>query len=222
MATVLFVAPHQDDETLAMGADVRAHLEGGHDVHVMLLTTGQNSAVFPSTGLSVTDFIAARDDEMMRATRQLGVRSANVLIVPTRTQDGQLTVAAAQAMIGAFFTTNPGAWCKSYSNKPAPGRHTDHVAAGQAVLKLFNTGAIGNLRLYVEPWLLAAFKTANPTLTIGADRAANTAAVQRGFDEYRAEDGVAGKYGIGHMSVGTEFDAARPDPVSYWHVPVGA
>lgn len=220
---VVFVTPHQDDETLSMGEDIRLHLQAGDDVHVLLQTTGQNSGVFPSTGLTVADFIAARDDEMARATRQLGVRSANVHISPLATEDGQLTVADAQAQLAAFFLDYPTAWVKTYSNRPAPGRHPDHVASGQAALNLYHAGLFDNLRMYVEPWptLLAAFRTANPTVALGVSSGANLGAVQRGFDEYKAEDGVAAKYGIGHQSVGAEFDAMRPTPTSYWHVPVG-
>jgi LmbE family N-acetylglucosaminyl deacetylase len=221
MATVVFFTPHQDDETLAMGPAVRHHLEAGHDVHVVLMTTGQNSGVFPSTGLSVADFVAARDDEMFRATRQLGVRTANVLVSPLRTEDGQLTVSAAEDIIAAFFAEHPDAWCKSYSNKAAPGRHVDHVASGQAALNLFNAGLFTNYRMYVEPWLTAAFKTANPSVPITAERAAGTAFVQQAFDQYNVHDGVGGKYGIGHQSVPSEFDAGRADPTSWVHVPVG-
>lgn len=221
MATVVFFEPHQDDDTLPKGPAIRHHLEAGHDVHVVLMTTGQHSGVYPSTGLSVADFIAARDDEMFRATRQLGVRTANVHVSPLRTEDDALTVAAAEAIITAFYADYPDAWCKSYSNKPATGRHVDHIASGQAALNLFNSGLFSNVRMYVEPWLESAFHTANPTVTLSPERAAGTAAVQRAFDEYKLIDAVAGKYGIGHQSVGAEFDAARPDPVSYVHVPVG-
>lgn len=221
MATVVFFTPHQDDETLSMGPAVRHHLEAGHDVHVVLMTTGQNSAVYPGTGLDVASFVAARDDEMYRATRQSGVRTANVVVSPLRTQDGQLSVSIAQSIIGAFYAQYPDAWCKSYSNRVATGRHIDHIACGQAALNLFNSGQVSNLRLYVEPWLVSAFTTANPTVSLAPERAAGTTAVQRAFDEYKLVDHVADKYGIGYQSVGTEFDAGRTDPVSYCHLPAG-
>lgn len=221
MATVIFFTPHQDDETLAMGPSVRRHLEAGHDVHVVLMTNGVNSAVRPSTGLSPTDFIAARDDEMFRASRQLGVRTANTHVSALRVDDGTLTVDEAEAIMTEYFTAYPGAWCKSYSNLPATGRHVDHVTAGQAAVNLYKSGVVTNLRLYVEPWLQSAFHTANPTVGLIAERGANppSAAVLRAFDEYKLVDTVGGKYGIGYKSVGAEFDAARPDPVSYYHVP---
>jgi LmbE family N-acetylglucosaminyl deacetylase len=221
MTVAVYVTPHQDDETLSKGASVRKHLEQGYEVHTVLLTTGQNSAVQPGSGLTVTQFIAARDDEMARATRQLGVLSQNCHISSHRVPDGGLTVADAEYMILDFLSTHPGALVKTYSNRPTTGRHVDHIATGQAALNLFNQGVITDLRLYVEPWLLPAFKSANPGIAIGTDVAANTAAVQAAFGEYKAVDTIGGKYGIGYQSVKAEFDAAWAAPKSYWHVPIG-
>ncbi len=44
MANVLFVSPHQDDETLSMGMAIKNHLAAGHNVFVMLVTDGSGSS----------------------------------------------------------------------------------------------------------------------------------------------------------------------------------
>jgi LmbE family N-acetylglucosaminyl deacetylase len=219
VATVVFFTPHQDDETLAMGPGVRHHLEAGHDVHIVQMTFGGGSAARPATGLSLDDFIAARDDELYRATRQMGIRTPNCHISPLRVTDGVMTVAQAEDIMRAFYADHPGAWCKTYTYLNCAGRHPDHVAAGQAALNLLHQGLLPNLRSYVEPWLISTWRTANPGVTAGAERAASKAAVLRGFDQYQLADAAAGMYGIGYLSVGAEFEAARPDPVSYYHVP---
>lgn len=223
MTTALFVTPHQDDETLSMGSAVRNHLNAGIDVHVLLLTTGQNSGVRTEIGLDIPTFIAARDDELLRADRQNGVRTANIHIPADRQQDGQLTVTYATTQINNFLVAHPGAIVKCYSNLAATGRHVDHVTAGQAAVSLWKAGTITNLRLYVEPWLLSAFQTANPGVTVSPERVSDNTPVLRAFDQYALGDSTAdtagGFWGIGHRSVGAEFDAARPDPASYWHVP---
>jgi LmbE family N-acetylglucosaminyl deacetylase len=219
LATVLFVSPHQDDDALAMGPAIRDHLNAGHDVHVLLLTTGQNSGVRAELGMDVPTFVAARDDELSRATRQNGVRAANVHIPANRPQDGQLTQDQAEQMITDFYTAHPGAWCKSYSNLAATGRHVDHVTSGKAVVALAATGLITNLRLYVEPWLLSAFTTAHPGVQVNPEKVTDNTSVLRAFDEYQRQDHIAGMYGVGHLSVGAEFDEARPAPVSQVHVP---
>src|ERR1700753_107774 len=215
MATVLFVSPHQDDDTISMGVAGRDH---AHAVHVLLLTPVETTAVRTELAMDVADFVAARDDELLRATRQVGVRTANVHISPDRVPDGTLTADAAQAMVAAFLDDNPGAWVKSYSDLDVPGKHLDHLASGQAVRALLVTGVVTNWRCYVEPWLLFAFRTANPGVTVGTERVSDNTGVLRGFAQYQVQDHVAGMYGIGYLSVGAEFAENTP-PLSYYHVP---
>lgn len=223
MSVTLWVTPHQDDETLSEGSAIRHHLEAGHEVHVLLLTTGVNSGARAKTPLTPAQFVEARDDELFRATRELGVRRSNVHIAPSRTDDGALTVDAAEAMILAWLLDHPGAMVKSYSNLPAAGRHEDHIAAGQAAYNvLAAAGQLGALRLYVEPWLVSAFRTANPGVNVGPERASGVAAVRRAFDEYEIADKPAGKWGIGYLSVAAKFEALRQDPACWYHVPVVA
>lgn len=228
MATVLFVAPHQDDETLSMGAAIRKHLEvvsngvPTHDVHVLLLTAGSGSFAQGVVGLSDGDFSAARDDEYRRACRALGVRWENIHFASSRTVgDTVLTVAEAEAAIGAFAAEYPGVWVKTYSNRPAAGRHVDHVAAGQAAVNLLNQGVLGTntLRLYVEPWALSAFQQAHPSVSLMSDTASATVRVHRALDEYQDVDHIGRKYGIGDISVGAFFDQVRANPVSRYHIP---
>lgn len=222
MATVLFVTPHADDETLSMGAGIRLHVETGHDVHVLLLTCGLGSGAQAVTGLNDEDFIAARDDEMFRATRLLGVRTENVHIDWGRAADASaLAVAEAEEAIGEFLEGYPGTWLKSYTNKPAAGRHADHQAAGQAAVNLYQQGACTNLRLYVEPWVVPAFQKAYPSTPLGTEQAspAGRARVVQALDSYGDVDHVGFKYGIGHISVPTYFTQVRANPVSRYHVP---
>jgi LmbE family N-acetylglucosaminyl deacetylase len=205
-----------------MGPAVRDHLEAGHDVHVVILTNGEGSAVFNELSLTEEEFAAARDDELARAARQIGVRSANIHFPAGRPAGGALTVDIALGYMRDFYTQFPGAWCKAYSPLTFPGRHPDHVASGQAAMQLLADGTAPNLRCYVEPWpaALSAFRAANPTVNLGAETATATQAVLRGFDQYGYRDNAAGMYGIGHLSVGGEFDEMRPAPTSYYHVPV--
>jgi len=222
MATVLFVAPHQDDETLSMGASIRKHLEVGHDVHVLLLTYGVNSAVRPATGLDRPQFTRARDDEMFRATRALGVTGRNVHVSRHSCEDGVLTVQGAEDAMRAWLNDHPGAWLKAYSNLSATGRHGDHVTAGQAAVNLLAAGVVPNLRLYVEPWARDAFAAAHPTMPLTAERATSHDRVKAAYTEYQDEDLPGRRYGIGYKSVGPYFDQLRTDPAgpaSYYHLP---
>ncbi|MFI7678572.1 PIG-L family deacetylase [Actinophytocola sp. NPDC049390] len=225
MATIVYVTPHQDDETLSMGASIRRHLESGlHDVHVLLLTTGSGSGAQAIVGLSDADFSAARDDELVRAVRALGVRADHIHYASNRiVGKSTLSVCEAQSAIAAFVAAHPGAWVKTYSNRPASGRHVDHVNAGQAAVNLLTDGTLGpnSLRLYVEPWALQAFRSAHPSVSVGTEAAAGSTAarVRRALDEYEDVDRPGYRYGIGGISVPSYFDLVRANPVSYYHVP---
>lgn len=229
MATVLFLATHADDDTLSMGAAIRDHLNAMdasgnpvHDVHVLLLTTGQNSGVREELGLDIPTFVALRDDEFTRANRQNGVSTANLHIPAGRPADGALTVAQTQGMINDFLAVFPGAWVKAYSPlaipPPAAQRHVDHVTTGQAVQGLLVDGVVSNVRYYVEPWLLTAFRAAWPSVSVSKESVADTTSVLRGYAEYRRVDLPARMRGIGYQSVSVEFGENTP-PVSWVHVP---
>lgn len=221
MATILFATPHQDDESLSMGSAIRAHLEAGHDVHTLLCTTGQNSAVRTQLGWDVPTFVAARDDEYTRAARRLGVRFPNIHIAPARTEDGALTVAAAELILTAWLADHPGAWVKTLSSRPAPGRHADHVNLGQAAKNLLTAGTIvpNGLRMYVEPYQRSAWIAANPGVALSPEHASGVTVVRGALGEYQARDSAGGKYAIGDQSVGDELDAAIADPTNYYHLP---
>lgn len=223
MATVVYVAPHQDDDALSMGASIRKHLEAAvHDVHVLLLTAGSGSGAQAVVGLDDEAFSAARDDEMLRATRALGVLPENVHFASNRAVgDVALTVAEAQFAIQEVMAEFPAAWVKTYSNRAAPGRHQDHVNTGQAALNLLNAGVLApnTLRLYVEPWAKAAFQQAYPSINLGTESAAAPIRVTRALDEYTDVDHAGHRWGIGGISVPSYFSLVRANPVSYYHVP---
>jgi LmbE family N-acetylglucosaminyl deacetylase len=215
----VFFTPHQDDETLSMGYAIRNHLRAGRQVHVVLMTDGSNSGVRASTGLSVAEFVAARDDEYRRACRRVGVRPDNIHISPIRPADGALDVAAAESVMLDFLDDFPNADVKTYSPYPATGRHLDHQHAGQALAKLLESDEVETARFYVEPWLRAAFIEANPSVHLAAETTPDLAITQGAFDEYGTKDPSGWKFGIGKASVPSAWTAGRADPTSWYHLP---
>lgn len=219
MAVVVFVAPHQDDETLSMGASIRGCVEAGHEVHTVLVTDGLNSGAQRLTGLNRPAFTRARDDEFVRASRALGVRFDRVHVSRHAAEAGALTVQRAEDAIQEFLDAHPGAWLNTYTHRPAPGRHVDHTVTGQAAVNLFTAGKVANVRLYVEPWALGAYTRAYPEAEVITERPAAVDRVRDALDAYTDVDRVGGRYGIGYQSVPRYFDAARADPVSHHHGP---
>jgi LmbE family N-acetylglucosaminyl deacetylase len=214
----VFFTPHQDDETL-WGYAIRNHLRAGRQVHVVLMTDGSNSAVRASTGLSVAEFVAARDDEYRRACRRVGVHPDNIHISPIRPADGALDVAAAESVMLGFLESYLEADVKTYSPHAAPGRHADHQHAGQALVGLLEAGEVETGRFYIEPWLRAAFVTANPSVRLFSETTPDLAIMQAAFDEYAMEDRPGWKFGIGKASVPDPWKTGRADPTSWYHMP---
>jgi LmbE family N-acetylglucosaminyl deacetylase len=220
MATVLFVSPHQDDESLSMGAAIRKHIEANHDVHVLLLCGGVESGAQANSGLSRPAFGYARDDEFIRATRQLGVPYENLHFARVTPADGTLTVQLAYDAILDFTERHDDeVWLKTYSNLPATNRHSDHINSGQAGLQALQNGLVANLRMYVEPWLISAFQNANAGVTLSTDVAADPSWVVKALDEYGIVDPKGQKFGIGFQSV-SYFAGVKANPVSRYHLPV--
>lgn len=215
MAQIVYAIPHQDDDTLSMGASICSHLAGGHDVHLLLLTTGVNSGVRGQLKLSRPAFTEARDDEMRRAARALGVQ--NLWMSRPNVPDGALTVQAAEDAIAAWLDQHPGAWLKTYSHLAWPGRHSDHINTGQAAVNLLRAGVVDNLRHYVEPWQLQEFRNAHPSVRHSQTRAPAPDRLRAALDEYRHTG--AGRYGIGYRSVPAAFDHVRAEVSSWYHLP---
>ena len=214
MSTVLFFTPHQDDETITMGAAIRHHLEYGHDVYVVLMTDGGASGARAKTGLNVYDFIDARVDEMTRACRQLGVQFDNVILASPLANDGQLTADLAQEIINdaIYYIGGTDIKLKTLSDVNLSVRHPDHIAAGQGLRRF--TGQY-DIKFYVEPYNLTAVK--NTGKIVGTENCATPTAVKNAVNEYKTVDHVADKYGIGNLSVSADLTITYNNPVSYYH-----
>lgn len=219
-------APHQDDDTVGLNA-IRKYVEGGHDVWVILMTTGENSGARDDVGLSLPDFIEARDDEMYRAVRAMGVRRDRLVIPSIRQPDGHLTPEFVAEVMRAWLRDHGGTdpWVKTYTNLPggtgSQARHTDHAACGWGALELIRQGVLSKdqTRFYGEPWLINVIKAVNPGVPWSVERPAHPDRVRNAVFEYTDVDLSGGKHGCGNVSVPTIMASTKADPVSYYHVP---
>lgn len=158
----LFVAAHPDDETLAMGAAIVAHVAAGQDVHVLVLTDGDASGVRPVlNGASVNPwwgvqhdpaaegyapldglaFAAARVRELETAARAMATGLPGTLTVHRAgLGDQTLTQASASAAVlavcDAIDPGGAGVRLKSHTHVAALDANPDHVAIGGAVRQL--------------------------------------------------------------------------------------
>jgi hypothetical protein len=216
VATILFTSPHQDDSDLYGAYAIYKHVQAGHDVHVLLHCGGVESAAQPGSGLSRPKFGRARDDEFIRASRQLGIPYENIHFARVSPPDGQLSVQVAYDAIQDFAEDHPGTWLKAYSHLTYGGRHQDHINSGLAARKALQDGLVDNLRCYIEPWLISSFPTG---IAISTDTVPDNTQPHLALDEYGRVDPMAGMYGIGFQSV-NYFAQVKANGWSKYHLPV--
>lgn len=177
--TMLYFCPHQDDELLSMGIDIRSSILKKHDVHVVLCTDGSKSIVRKTLNngklcskhegshtynLSVEEFIRARDQEFMGSCTALGVKPANIHIPENRDIDGSLSVKNAEDIIKHFLSVyGEDAIVCTISPTNGPAQHRDHKALGKAADNLLNRGILKEVRFFVEPYHFAQIAE-NPRL----------------------------------------------------------
>lgn len=211
---VVFYSPHQDDETLAMGASIEQHAIAGRQVHVVLLTDGAASrarAALAERGvnLSVPEFVAARDREFADACARLGVPAERVH--DEREPDGRLTPERARAILRAYRERYPTAGHHGMSWLDAPG---DHRVFGLALRELADEIPDRDARFYLHHQFWSTADLPAAYYEESEQRRARAAAAA-----YRLVEPAQGRYGIGALSVAEAFRAHQADPRSRFHGP---
>ncbi len=234
--TVLLFSPHQDDETLSMGAFAVQALAHGCNVRAVLCTDGSASFVKRElsdgltcgfhTGehayeLSDSQFTDARDAEFQDSCKALGLTSTSIANVQGRASDSKLTVQKAKDIIRYYLAQYPGAVVCTTSPSVGEDQNSDHRALGEAALELYREGAIDDLRLFVEPYFLNEFDRGNPTInldqtTLESDPERTSLALAAA--SYRVWNPDTLRFAVGYHSVGSYFDALSSNgAVSWWY-----
>jgi LmbE family N-acetylglucosaminyl deacetylase len=197
----IFVFAHQDDETLTFGAEIELHKLSGRYVIGVLGTDGRSSAVRPATGLSVEDFVRARNLELINAATQLGIDELHF----SGGKDGALTQVQADAIANHWYQRYPTGSFKVPSDQDS---HPDHKALGVAFRKIKNANASADIRFYLKPeqWTLLALNW-----TVGGAKTIAAA------NEYKVYDVPNGRYAIGYNSDPGANNAITSTPKSGWH-----
>ncbi len=223
-APLVYLVPHQDDETLSMGASIRRAVSrsGPACVHLVLVTTGQSSGArtvlargvrSPSTGrvvryrLTTAQFVAARDAEFRAAAARLGVPARNVHLglpgAPRVADSGStLTNAVARKVVNTAvdrFGTRAG-----YATMSDSDPQTNHRTLGAALRSVGKARKVGSVSFLYPPYQLPAPRRVVATVATGADRAA----LRNAGLEYGRFAPASGRYGVGWLSVPSAFGGA--------------
>lgn len=239
MAINLFFVPHQDDEALTFGAGIRNHLDVGDECHVILYTDGRSSSVRRQLNgetrsalgrryydpaaegygyLEEADMVRLRNDEFRRSCLALGVPETHIHFADGQMRDGSTTVEGCVDVLREYLRRYPDARVKTFTD--LGGNHADHANMGRAARRLARTGAIADLRLYVEPYNLRGAKREARRLELLVERSRDHShKVVASLQEYKRWDPARGQLAIGYHSVKRCIDRAIAKPVSYYHKP---
>ncbi len=213
--TVIWYAPHPDDETIYMGGAIVAQRDA-RNVVVALSRGGATVALGRindrlGRSIDVDELVAARERELREAVTALGVASGDLHVLDL--PDGQLSPAAIRPIITEMERRHPGASHRTTSPRDP---HPDHRAAGTAVLAAWRAGDVVDCR-FVVPWPpdTAAPDGTTSVVFDGPSRAAKRAALEA----YRSWDPGRGRYAVGWHSVPDLIQAQHDDPVELTHGP---
>lgn len=201
-APAIYFVPHQDDETLIMGASIEEHVAAGRIVHIVVVTDGGASrvrAVLAGEGYVLTraQFVAARNREIVAAARRLGVPWWRVHFEDVL--DGTLTVATATRIATKWATLYPGASLKTTSAHDAL---SDHVNMAKGV-----AATVSNDKRYLQ------YRHYWSTMPVSGWFTTGYAPVRYAVNEYRVWNPSIGRYAIGWTSVSSDFQALLADPL---------
>ncbi|GEM_PF-4315159 len=159
---VIFYAPHQDDETLGMGASISEHVRKGRPVYVVLLTDGANINMLKhiqtkyNSYASMKDVVNARNNEFIAACKALGVSNIFISNLGKGFSEKEGVEELKENFIQTikyFNNCYPKAShktvsgnCDSYNNHCH--KMTTHQATTNSIHHLYNQGIISDIRLY--------------------------------------------------------------------------
>ena len=234
----VFFVPHQDDEILSMGASIVAHLKAGRDVKVVVVgdgtATGARITLCTQKNICLTpqQIGEARDLEFRDAMARIGVPAQNLYF--EHKPEAHIDNAVANEVISkyvALFGTDA-----SYVTMSWLDAHHDHYNLGYAL----NSRCVPRGKAGVTPPQLtdcrfyqsALYQPATPTNKLpNFDRVATPAGgyyTMTGADATRLRNAAAaysvfnpeiGRYGIGVLSVASQFDYLLATPRSWYHLP---
>jgi LmbE family N-acetylglucosaminyl deacetylase len=232
MTAAIFYSPHQDDETLSMSVDILNHLVAGREVIVVLYTTGGGSFVqdvLNGNGSSAywgshnpymegyspltdNDFSEARNREFRSALGQLGVKPENIHLRAVDANGGILNKDSVKALIQEYSVTYGPASHKTMSYYDSS---LSHAYSGQALLELYNEGALSDARFYIarSDWSLSRPGSVYSATTAQKDKIKKAARV------YEAWNPVSGAFAIGYHSVYAQFNQYLANPQNKIHKP---
>lgn len=226
----IFYTPHQDDETIGMGAAISEHSREGRPVYVVLLTNGMNYHMLAwirkkyNQAANMQDVIDARNREFIAACIELGAHRIYIAnrgkgyndetIGQCASANWNQTKKSFKRTMYYFEKKFPGAShktisgnCDSYNKQGK--KIPSHQAAASALHDLYNMGLISDARLYrvycfyyIEPSPDKSCNYFSPVSEL------DKKIKQQAINQYRYKNPDEKRYGLGYWSVHSLFNNA--------------
>jgi hypothetical protein len=217
----IFYTPHQDDETLGMGASIAEAVRKGHPVYVILMTNGKNEGIKQllngehfcdyhqekhQFNLSDDAVIKARNDEYIAACKALGVHKIYI----ANNGAGYDESMGLESMSNQFFKTikyfhllHPLASHHSISGNCDPynskgDRMNAHRACANALNFIFSHNYTQNIRLYKDYVYYFPINQRTATFIKRVHRK-DSKKRHLAFEEYNLFNPSIGRYAIGYQ-----------------------
>ena len=220
----IFYAPHQDDETLGMGATIAELARSGKPVYVVLLTNGSNQNMLSylqtrNASATMQDVEEARNNEFIAACKTLGATRIYISNdgkgfdenkpLAALTADFKSTMNYFTGLYPAASHKTISGNCDSYN--AACEKMPAHQAAATALHQLYDAGKISDATLYrvyfyygysgICDHPCSREKTVDPL-----DKSKR----QQAINEYKYVNEKEHRYGLGYWhSVNVLFDNSR-------------
>ena len=216
---VLYI-PHPDDEIISFGAWILYALSEDIDVHVVFLTRGGASIAIHAVNnrleamdadtIDVETFMQGRIREATLSMRRLHVKPENLHVLDL--PDGAVTPEQVEAVILDFEEKYPGA---EHRTTPYHDRHRDHRAAGEALLRLYDSGKVQHAFFHVP-----LYHWADPIPgTLAPWSEEWEAKYHEGLNAFRLWLPEEGYYSVGYKSTKVSIDTRYVEPRSKIHLP---
>ena len=223
----IFYSPHQDDETIGMGASIAEHVRIGRPVYVVLFTNGlssgainilngkekcSNHKTFHHFNLSLEDFFNARNNEFIAACKKLGVHrvyianngkgfdeSMGLKNMIIRFKNVILYFQNQYPNISHKLISGNSDYSRSGENCNIYSQSDAHRAGDIAINNLYNLGVVKDVRLYKVYIFSSCFNVSERTSNWKKPvLTSDMLKKQKACNEYKLFNPKKGRYAIGY------------------------
>lgn len=204
---IYWVFAHPDDETLAGGGALWRYKQEGYRNVVIIVSSGERTAVGTRLGLTPQETGIARRMETEAALEHVGVDEINFLGIP----EGEVTKEFVEDYLVSLNDIENAVVMghspyDSYLNLQCG--HIDHCVIGNALVELWKQGKIKELNLYrIGHFFDGSYGDVCSYLS-----EQEFAVKQRMGSEYAYVDRSLGRYGIGAQSVPEAWQKTEQEP----------